>query len=477
MDTPKVFMSYSWHPKENQLKVLELAKRLSSDGVHVILDVWDLKDGQDKNKYMEQMVNDSTVSKVLLICNADYVEKANQRKGGVGIESTIVSEEIYTHADQTKFIPIVFDKEDGKDCVPIFAKSRIYIDLSSEEYFEKNYDQLLRDIYDKPRYQRPPIGKMPSYLQEEEPIYLPTANKVKLLSNAIYSNSDTIGLLIKDYIDLFVESLILYKIEYRELTFQNIIESVEASINRMIPLRDDFIEFARLVVVTQKNAEEILFSTFERMIQLYENEKIVLYEGESLMNLAFDNYRYFNYDLFVSVCALLVREEKFSFLKELVKRHFCIMTDSYLNRVNEVSFMRFRSYNYTLNKYKNNRDGGRRISVVADEIKRNSKLISFQEKVSVDILLYYLSLIYQSNDMLERFWFPELSIYNNYVEILPKLASKRYFEKAKVLFEVTSANEFKNKISSYEEPNIRDGYRRVPNMKAGLSFDSVCSME
>ena len=50
MDTPEVFISYSWHPKENQIRVQQLAERLSSDGVRVIIDIWDLQDGQDKNK-------------------------------------------------------------------------------------------------------------------------------------------------------------------------------------------------------------------------------------------------------------------------------------------------------------------------------------------------------------------------------------------------------------------------------------------
>lgn len=458
------------------MRVLELANRLSSDGVHVVLDVWDLKDGQDKNKYMEQMVNDPTVSKVLLICNSDYVAKANERKGGVGIESTIVSEEIYSHADQTKFIPIVFERQEGKDCVPTFAKSRIFIDLSVEENFETNYDQLLRDIYDKPRFQRPPIGKMPSYLQQDEPVYLPTANKVKAISNAIYSNSKVTSLLIQDYIDLFIDSLKLYKIEASGLSGDNFIDKIESGIESMLPLRDDFIEFAKLITCTQSDSADVLVTTFERMVQFYEDEKITLYEGESLRDMAFDNYRYFNYDLFVSLCALLIKEEKFSVLRELVSRHYCIMTDSYVRRMTEISYMRFRSYNYTLNKYKNNRDGGRRVSVVADEVKRNSKSINFQDKVNADILLYYLSLMYPGNDMMERYWYPELSVYNNYVEVLPKLASKRFFEKAKSLFDVKTVEEFKAKITSYNEPDIRDGYRKVPNMKVGLSYDSVCTM-
>ena len=82
----KVFISYSWHPEENKIRVQQLARRLMSDGVDVILDVWSLKDGQDKYVFMEKMVTDSNINKVLIICNKDYAEKADTRKGDVGTD-------------------------------------------------------------------------------------------------------------------------------------------------------------------------------------------------------------------------------------------------------------------------------------------------------------------------------------------------------------------------------------------------------
>ena len=47
--TKKVFISYSWKVQE---KVIELAQRLISNGIDVILDVYDLKEGQDKYAFM-----------------------------------------------------------------------------------------------------------------------------------------------------------------------------------------------------------------------------------------------------------------------------------------------------------------------------------------------------------------------------------------------------------------------------------------
>ena len=146
MENPKIFISYSWHPEKNKIWVQRLAERLMQDGVNVKLDVWDLKHGHDKYVFMEQMVKDPDIKKVLVICNEDYARKADDRTGGVGTESTIMSSDIYSLAEQTKFIPILVEKKNGEPCLPTFLKSRMYIDMSSNDIYELGYDQLLRDI-------------------------------------------------------------------------------------------------------------------------------------------------------------------------------------------------------------------------------------------------------------------------------------------------------------------------------------------
>ncbi len=107
LEHPTVFISYSWTSPDYEQRVMDLATRLSSDGVRVIIDKWDLKEGQDKYAFMERMVTDDDVSKVLMLCDREYGEKANGRLGGVGTESQIISSEIYDKVDQEKFVPVV----------------------------------------------------------------------------------------------------------------------------------------------------------------------------------------------------------------------------------------------------------------------------------------------------------------------------------------------------------------------------------
>ncbi len=55
-DSPKVFISYSWSSSQHEAFVMELAEKLMADGVQVILDKWDLREGHDKYVFMETMV-------------------------------------------------------------------------------------------------------------------------------------------------------------------------------------------------------------------------------------------------------------------------------------------------------------------------------------------------------------------------------------------------------------------------------------
>ena len=179
---PKVFISYSW---SSDALVLDLAQRLVSHGVDVVLDKWELKEGNDKYKFMERCVNDAYITKVLIICDKAYAQKANDRTGGVGDETVIISSEIYGNAKQEKFIPIVAERdEEGKEYVPTYIKTRIYIDLSDPEKYEAEYEKLLRNIYEKPQFVKPKLGKRPEWLDEEKTNFFPLKDLIRQIQGS-----------------------------------------------------------------------------------------------------------------------------------------------------------------------------------------------------------------------------------------------------------------------------------------------------
>lgn len=436
MENPKVFISYSWHPEENKIRVQRLAERLVQDGVNVILDIWDLKHGHDKYVFMEQMVKDPDIKKVLVICNEDYALKADARKGGVGTESTIMSGDIYSLAEQTKFIPILMEWKNGEACLPTFLKSRMYIDMSSNETYELGYDQLLRDIYSKPLLRKPALGKMPSYLEANEPVLLSTAREQQKLKEKIDQSSD-LQTWIARYCDKIIESLDQFKVTFNGGKTCDLIELVEKSIASMQVVNNDFIAFVDTVASNSECNGKQFVDFFEKLLQYYEDKDIELASSTDSWHLRNDNYRFFNYELFLSFTAI------------------------------------FQKHNYTLDYYKNK---GYSSSSQVAILMNNYGSDKFASWVEVDILLYYLSLIYGKLGDRMSMWYPTLSIYNRAFEILPKMASMRYFEKAKVMFGVADQDSFKTLIARTKDELQRDAYHRIPNLKEGLSYDKVCSL-
>lgn len=473
MENPKVFISYSWHPEKNKIWVQRLAERLIQDGVNVKLDVWDLKHGHDKYVFMEQMVKDSDIKKVLVICNEDYARKADDRTGGVGTESTIMSSDIYSLAEQTKFIPILVEKKNGEPCLPTFLKSRMYIDMSSNDIYELGYDQLLRDIYEKPLLRKPALGKMPSYLEADEPVLLSTAQEQRMLKEKV-AESTNLQTWIAKYCDKLIESLDQFKVTFRGGKTGDLIEMIEKSIASMQVVNNDFITFVETVASNSECNGKQFVDFFEKLLQYYEDKDIELASSTDSWHLCNDNYRFFNYELFLSFAAIMLKYERFDIIKEVVDTDYCILSNRLGRQIKALNFAEFQKHNYTLDYYKGN-NGYSSSSQVAN-LMRNYGGDKFNTWVEVDILLYYLSLIYGKPGDRMSMWYPTLSIYNRAFEILPKIASMRYFEKAKVMFDVGDKDSFKTLLVRTKDELQRDAYHRIPNLKEGLSFDKVCSL-
>ena len=179
---PKIFISYSWSSDDI---VVPLAERLMSHGVQVVLDKWDLKEGQDKYAFMEQCVNDPEISKVLIICDKKYAEKANLRKGGVGDETVIISGEVYGKMEQEKFIPVIAEKdEEGNPYVPTYIKSRIYIDLSDMENMKKNTKNFSETYMRNQFIENPKLGQRPDWIDEEKTNLFPLTDLIHQIKGA-----------------------------------------------------------------------------------------------------------------------------------------------------------------------------------------------------------------------------------------------------------------------------------------------------
>ena len=166
VEHPKVFISYSHDSPDHKQWVLELGTKLRRNGVDVMLDQWALRPGADFTRFMEHGIRD--FDRVLVICTDSYVKKANDREGGVGYEVQIVTTELVTNLGIDKFIPII-RQASGKKKAPTCLGARVYIDFTDERQFDEKFDELLRELYDVPVVEEPPLGEKPSFAKQEAP--------------------------------------------------------------------------------------------------------------------------------------------------------------------------------------------------------------------------------------------------------------------------------------------------------------------
>ena len=278
---PKAFISYSWSSQAHQKWVLDLATQLRENGVDVTIDKWDLKEGHDAIKFMEQMVTDPEIKKVIIVLDRTYAEKADGRKGGVGTETQIISPEIYAKADQDKFVGVASETgDDGKPFLPAFYKARIYIDLSQSDIYATNFEQLLRWIYDKPAHPKPPLGKRPQFL-DENAIHLPTWSRANRAINLLKSVSSQAGAAIDEYFSVFAESLEAFRMPVDEFEPQRFDEPIVQSIDSFLPYRDEFISVvSALARYSSVNDDKPLRSFFEKLIPYMFRPKSVMQYSE-----------------------------------------------------------------------------------------------------------------------------------------------------------------------------------------------------
>lgn len=147
---PSVFLSYSWSPPSNQQNVFALVSKLEKDGVRVIYDKKDLHPGQDMNYFMENALISNEIDGVVIVSNVDYAKKADNRHGGVGYESELILNEIKNKPLQTKYIPVVIERdENGEMPLPKFLKTRLCIDLTQDTGYKELLDAIYNLVKDK----------------------------------------------------------------------------------------------------------------------------------------------------------------------------------------------------------------------------------------------------------------------------------------------------------------------------------------
>ncbi len=297
------------------------------------------------------------------------------------------------------------------------------------------------------------------------------------VSTAILQGNANVEIVFSNYLKAFIARLSDYDIKLQEVeSIGALHQRVLEGIDKLEELRQEFLSVIEVFAASNNPLlKKYLPGFFEKLLNFYEEQGVNLYTGTGADTLRNDHYRFFNQSLFIALTALLLENECFDALATILQTKFKVYYRSY-RMTREVNFIRFREYNYTLNEFLNT-GSPKRISVTADYIYKYATQPSFEKMVKADILLYYISLWNHSDEILDPYWYPEISVYNRESDILPYMVSKAYFEKAKVLFRVETVEQYKQLLEDTEDRLQRGGLYRVPQLKVGLLYDTVGRVE
>ncbi len=158
------FFSYSWDDDEHKKWVLKLANDLAPRGIYVLLDQY-LPAGYPLTYFMNKGLD--VADRVIIIGTPKYHEKSiKSLSGGVTYEESIIHVDLMRNIATTKFLPIVRSGT-FETALPPLISSRIGFDFRDDSAYDSLVEELVREIYNVPKYARPTLGPVPTFTYKD----------------------------------------------------------------------------------------------------------------------------------------------------------------------------------------------------------------------------------------------------------------------------------------------------------------------
>lgn len=304
---PRAFISYSWSSPDHEDWVLGLARDLMESGVDIVLDKWDLREGDEASAFMERMVTDSSVDKVIIISDPVYVEKSNSRAGGAGTEAQIISSKIFAQRDDRKFVVCVRENDkNGRPSVPAYYTSRIFVDFTDDSQRTNSFEQLLRWLFDKPLHKKPELGTAPHYItNDRSSIQMPTGAASRRAIDALTNGKSFAKGATQEYLQKFAAELERFRPPVR---LDPAGDELMVYLDDFIPLRNEMLEVVRCICVYTHGDGygPLLHSFFERVAEYF-------YPPESMSSyneMDFDIFCFIGWEMYLHVCTTAFAHEQ-----------------------------------------------------------------------------------------------------------------------------------------------------------------------
>ena len=480
MSSPKVFISYSWSSEEHEAWVVAFAEQLVQAGIDTVLDKWELLPSHDSALFMERMVNDVTINKVLMICDETYTKKANERGAtGVSTETQIISPAIYAGTSPEKFVAIVTQRdESGKPYVPTYYSSKIYIDFSNPAKESESFEELIRFVFGKPRYKKPELGKPPAYLDDSVTISLGTTIAFNRAISALRDSKPYAEGAVEEYLSTFLENLSACKITFADLNNDEAkLNAITDSFSVLLPYRNEMVQFFEHVARYSPSQQYInhIHRFFESLINSF------FFQGVGThTDWDFDNFKFLGKELFLHFAALLIKHDRLEVLAEFLSLSYFIKAGDhrYGKKITDHSI-----FSWSINSliYKNQVQKLGKTNLAATMINERSGVsgVIFDDLLQADVLLFIRALINREtvDDDVVYPWFPDTAVYVGYhpdtLELFARASSARYFDRVKILIGAEK-HKIENLLADADNKFPKFGWQTLP-VRTLLGVDKLAT--
>ncbi|TQF09377.1 hypothetical protein FJV41_44895 [Myxococcus llanfairpwllgwyngyllgogerychwyrndrobwllllantysiliogogogochensis] len=465
---PKIFISYAWSSPDHNERVRGLADRLFGDGIEVIIDVYSLREGHDIIAFMEKLATQKDISKVLIISDKKYAEKADKRTGGVGTESQIISSEVYSSIEQEKFIPIVFELDDGKPALPVYLKNRYFIDMSTLESENENYERLIRNIYNKPQLKKPKLGKTPAFILEDTQQPTATAGRERTVRDAILKSRPYATNTINDYLGAISDEINNIP-PSKHHNYSELEDEALKRIQDFTSTRDEFIGLLDFLAghTTPGYLTEPLFAFFESVTKAL---SVPYPKGGGTIppNESIEAAQFITYELFLHTVSALIRKSQFKTVNTMLSREYHAPLGN--GEMAFDSFACFRPYLRVLEGYRKAKVS--LVSPTAGLVKdRALGYVSFDEIMQTEFILTLFSFIHK-----QSLWFPLTLTFAGIGKTFPlfqRAESERVFDGLRELFAVEDKDQFVEMYSIANQANPLGRQIQFPNAHFHLKYEQL----
>lgn len=313
---------------------------------------------------------------------------------------------MHESVDQNKFVPLLRERDlNGAACLPVHICSRKYIDFSDPDLEADAYDQLLRNIFERPRRRKPILGRPPSHIFEDSPTPVTSAQKAKRFREMLASGKGKPSVVFENFSDEFVANLEDLRVTFTRNAESSWCDLLRENISHSLAHRDVFVDVVRTGTqhMEHRNFTPLILGLLERILPFRERPEP---HTGAACDASQDNYRFINYELFLYTVAAFIAAKKFDEARALIDYRYVAPRRYGGDQLEGHDFTDFNERANSLEDICSQQGSSRRLSVMADLLhdRADRKDTKYSELLQADVVL---CLATKGRD-----WFPRSLIYS-----------------------------------------------------------------